>query len=148
VRPGRVRGQSFNSYSQGKAELDAKLPEDMPQWQLHDLRRTARSHVLASHHTSRTPFSRCAVFSLSTPSLSCSRSDVLSRPATLASDQTVAKSAAPLIGQLDFLPNGPRPSLQKIFAVRICREGELDRAVVDNFTSYQSDELLDIPSQC
>lgn len=42
VFPGRVKGHAFNSYSQGKAELDAKLP-DMPQWQLHDLRRTARS---------------------------------------------------------------------------------------------------------
>ena len=40
---GRVHGQAFNSYSQGKAELDAKLPADMPGWTLHDLRRTARS---------------------------------------------------------------------------------------------------------
>ena len=40
---GRRRGQPFNSFSQGKAELDAKLPEDMPHWQLHDLRRTART---------------------------------------------------------------------------------------------------------
>jgi integrase len=32
----------FNSFSQRKEELDAKLPA-MPQWQLHDLRRTARS---------------------------------------------------------------------------------------------------------
>jgi integrase len=43
VFPGRVKGQAFNSYSQGKAELDAKLPADMPGWTLHDLRRTARS---------------------------------------------------------------------------------------------------------
>jgi integrase len=43
VFPGRNRGQAFNSYSQGKAELDERLPKDMPQWQLHDLRRTARS---------------------------------------------------------------------------------------------------------
>ena len=43
VFPGRVKGQAFNSYSQGKAELDAKLPKDMPRWTLHDLRRTARS---------------------------------------------------------------------------------------------------------
>ena len=43
VFPGRVRGQAFNSYSQGKAELDAKLPTDMRGWTLHDLRRTARS---------------------------------------------------------------------------------------------------------
>jgi hypothetical protein len=41
--PGRVKGQSFNSFSQGKAELDAKLPKDMPHWTLHDLRRTSRS---------------------------------------------------------------------------------------------------------
>jgi integrase len=43
VFPGRVTGQAFNSYSQGKRELDAKLPKDMPNWTLHDLRRTARS---------------------------------------------------------------------------------------------------------
>jgi integrase len=43
VFPGRVTGQAFNSYSQGKAELDAKLPEGIPGWTLHDLRRTARS---------------------------------------------------------------------------------------------------------
>ena len=43
VFAGRVHGQAFNSYSQGKAELDAKLPADMPGWTLHDLRRTARS---------------------------------------------------------------------------------------------------------
>jgi len=34
---------AFNSFSQRKAELDAKLPADMPSWVLHDLRRTARS---------------------------------------------------------------------------------------------------------
>ncbi len=43
VFPGRKGGHAFNSFSQGKAELDAKLPEDMPHWMLHDLRRTARS---------------------------------------------------------------------------------------------------------
>lgn len=43
VFPGRIRGKPFNSYSQSKTELDKKLPKDMPQWQLHDLRRTARS---------------------------------------------------------------------------------------------------------
>jgi integrase len=34
---------SFNSWSQRKVELDAKLPKNMPGWTLHDLRRTARS---------------------------------------------------------------------------------------------------------
>ena len=47
VFPGRVKGQAFNSYSQGKAELDAKLnlstTDKLPNWTLHDLRRTARS---------------------------------------------------------------------------------------------------------
>ena len=38
---GHGRGP-FNSFSQRKQELDAKLP-DMPSWVLHDLRRTARS---------------------------------------------------------------------------------------------------------
>jgi integrase len=37
------RGGSFNSFSQGKAAMDKKLPADMPEWVLHDLRRTARS---------------------------------------------------------------------------------------------------------
>jgi integrase len=41
VFAGRGTGQ-FNSFSQRKDELDAKLP-DMPSWVLHDLRRTARS---------------------------------------------------------------------------------------------------------
>ena len=37
------RGRSyFHGYSKAKAAFDAKLPE-LPQWQLHDLRRTARS---------------------------------------------------------------------------------------------------------
>ncbi len=47
VFAGRVHGQAFNSYSQGKAELDAKLnlctTHKLPNWTLHDLRRTARS---------------------------------------------------------------------------------------------------------
>jgi integrase len=33
----------FNSFSQRKEQLDAKLPRGMPHWTLHDLRRTARS---------------------------------------------------------------------------------------------------------
>jgi integrase len=33
----------FNSFSQRKDEIDAKLPGDMPAWTIHDLRRTARS---------------------------------------------------------------------------------------------------------
>ncbi|HEY7244090.1 MAG TPA: integrase family protein [Xanthobacteraceae bacterium] len=54
VFPGSLRGRrhksadhsrppAFNSWSQRKAELDKKLPTDMPPWTLHDLRRTARS---------------------------------------------------------------------------------------------------------
>lgn len=47
VFAGRVHGQPFNSYSQGKEELDAKLnlstTDKLPNWTLHDLRRTARS---------------------------------------------------------------------------------------------------------
>ena len=34
---------AFNSWSQRKAELDKKLPPDMPRWTVHDLRRTART---------------------------------------------------------------------------------------------------------
>jgi len=37
------RGKAFNHFSQGVDELRAKLPEGMPRWTLHDLRRTARS---------------------------------------------------------------------------------------------------------
>jgi integrase len=33
----------FNSWSQRKAEIDTLLPPDMPNWTIHDLRRTARS---------------------------------------------------------------------------------------------------------
>jgi integrase len=42
VFPGRGK-IAFNSFSQRKAELDAKLPKQMESWTLHDLRRTARS---------------------------------------------------------------------------------------------------------
>ncbi len=38
---GKGNGE-FNSFRQRKAELDEKLP-DMPDWVLHDLRRTVRS---------------------------------------------------------------------------------------------------------
>jgi integrase len=54
VFPGSIRGRrhksadrsqppAFNSFSQRKEELLAKLPAKMPPWTLHDLRRTARS---------------------------------------------------------------------------------------------------------
>jgi integrase len=33
----------FNSFSQRKSEIDELLPDDMPNWTIHDLRRTARS---------------------------------------------------------------------------------------------------------
>jgi integrase len=42
VLAGRGNGH-INGYSKAKRQLDAKLPPGMPQWQLHDLRRTARS---------------------------------------------------------------------------------------------------------
>jgi integrase len=42
VLAGRGNGH-VNSFSKAKRELEARLPRDMPQWQLHDLRRTARS---------------------------------------------------------------------------------------------------------
>jgi integrase len=42
VFPGRFNGP-FKGLSEAKADLDAKLPADMPGWTLHDLRRTARS---------------------------------------------------------------------------------------------------------
>lgn len=38
-----VEPPHFNSWSQRKAELDVKLPPDIPHWTIHDLRRTARS---------------------------------------------------------------------------------------------------------
>jgi integrase len=39
-----ARGNGHMSgYSKLKKAFDAKLPDDMPQWQLHDLRRSARS---------------------------------------------------------------------------------------------------------
>ena len=47
---GRRRGQAFNSFSLGKAELEASAP--IAPWTLHDLRRTARS-LLAGTEVSR-----------------------------------------------------------------------------------------------
>lgn len=43
VFAGRYRDKHFNSFSQGKTELNAKLPPNMAHWTLHDLRRTART---------------------------------------------------------------------------------------------------------
>jgi integrase len=43
VFAGRYGDKPFNSFSQAKAEIDRKLPADMPRWTLHDLRRTART---------------------------------------------------------------------------------------------------------
>ncbi len=42
VLAGRYRGAHFSNYGNAKATFDAKLPS-MPQWGLHDLRRTAKS---------------------------------------------------------------------------------------------------------
>jgi integrase len=42
VFAGRRNGP-YRGFSAGKATLDSKLPKDVPQWQVHDLRRTARS---------------------------------------------------------------------------------------------------------
>jgi integrase len=42
VLAGRYRGAHFSNYGNAKATFDAKLPP-MPQWGLHDLRRTAKS---------------------------------------------------------------------------------------------------------
>ena len=50
VFAGRRQGLPFNSFSQGKAELDARAP--IAPWTLHDLRRTARS-LLAGTGVSR-----------------------------------------------------------------------------------------------
>jgi integrase len=40
-----VLDKPLNSFSQGKDELDRLLPDDMPDWTLHDLRRTARTRM-------------------------------------------------------------------------------------------------------
>jgi integrase len=42
VLAGRYRGAHYSNYGNGKATFDASLPE-IPQWGLHDLRRTAKS---------------------------------------------------------------------------------------------------------
>ena len=42
VLAGRYRGAHYSNYGNGKATFDASLPK-MPQWGLHDLRRTAKS---------------------------------------------------------------------------------------------------------
>ena len=38
-------GGSFHGFGQGKARFDTKLPQTLPGWTLHDLRRTARSLI-------------------------------------------------------------------------------------------------------
>ncbi len=47
----------YRGFSAGKVALDAKLPPDMPRWQIHDLRRTARSLMaragVSSEHAER-----------------------------------------------------------------------------------------------
>ena len=57
---------------------------------------------------------------------------------------TFAESALPFIGQAERVPNGGRPTLQKLFAIRVRRECEFDGAVIESALRYQSDELLDI----
>jgi integrase len=56
VFAGRDNGP-YRGFSAGKVTLDAQLPKDMPQWQIHDLRRTARSLMsragVASEHAER-----------------------------------------------------------------------------------------------
>ena len=37
----------FNSWSDSKTELDSKLPAEMPPWNIHDLRKTARTRLSA-----------------------------------------------------------------------------------------------------
>jgi integrase len=43
VFPARGRSGPFVGFGPGKAALDAKLPEGLRNWTIHDLRRTARS---------------------------------------------------------------------------------------------------------
>jgi integrase len=56
VFAGRGNGP-YRGFSAGKATLDAQLPKDTPQWQIHDLRRTARSLMsragVSSEHAER-----------------------------------------------------------------------------------------------
>ena len=47
-----ITERHFSSYGNGKAAFDAKLPE-MPQWGLHDLRRTARSLMSSCRYSPR-----------------------------------------------------------------------------------------------
>lgn len=39
----KTKNGHFNSWGECKAELDRLLPDDMPEWRIHDLRRTART---------------------------------------------------------------------------------------------------------
>ena len=41
--PGARGPRPFNSFSEWKAQLDARLPAHLAHWTVHDLRRTARS---------------------------------------------------------------------------------------------------------
>jgi integrase len=54
VFAGRYGDRALNNFSQGKADINALLPADMPRWTLHDLRRTARtlmSELRIDHQT-------------------------------------------------------------------------------------------------
>jgi hypothetical protein len=77
-------------------------------------------------------------------SLPSSGTDVLGDPTPLSFDQAFTESAAPFVRKPKFLPNGRRPTLQKVFAVRICRESEFDSPVVENLPGHQRDELLNV----
>ena len=64
--------------------------------------------------------------------------------AALAFDQTLAEFAAPLEWGSEFFPDGSRPSLKKIFPVRVCREGKFDGAVVDDLSRDERHEFLNV----
>jgi hypothetical protein len=77
-------------------------------------------------------------------SLLCRRSEVLSHPTTLAFDQTLAESAAPLEWRPEFFPKSSCRSLEEIFAVWVCREGEFYRAVIGDLSRDKGHEFLDV----
>ncbi|TIP04933.1 MAG: hypothetical protein E5X72_09645 [Mesorhizobium sp.] len=49
VFAGRGKKAAFNAFSQRKNEIDKLLPDDMPDWTHHDLRRTARKLMTRRH---------------------------------------------------------------------------------------------------
>ena len=74
----------------------------------------------------------------------CSGTDVLSHPAPLSLDHAFAESAPPFIRKPKFFPNSRRAPFEKIFAVWICRERELNGSIIQDFAGHESYKFVNV----